>query len=121
MGYNTFNSLPRLLPNREHIVLTHKDIKIDGVKIFNTFDELTNYLQNLNEDIYIIGGRSIYKLFLPLVDELLLTKIEAIDDRADVYFPDYQEEEFTETIIRENKENDIVYKHVRLERRKRNE
>ena len=66
MGYNTFRSLPNLLPNREHIVLTHRDLKIDDVKIFNDFNELVNYLQTLEEEVYIIGGAKIYNLFLAI-------------------------------------------------------
>lgn len=117
MGYKTFESLGRLLPGREHIVLTHRDLQIEGVKIFNDFENLKEYLSSLDEDIYIIGGSSIYKLFIDITDELLLTKIDAECLNADAYFPEFNKENYEEEILSENKENDIPYKHVRLRRK----
>jgi len=50
MGMNTFKSLPRLLPNREHIILSHQKTKINGTTIFNSLEELLNYLKELDEE-----------------------------------------------------------------------
>lgn len=116
MGYNTFKSLPNLLPGREHIILTHKDLKIEGVKIFNNFDSLLIFLKTLDEDVFIIGGESIYKLFINYADELLLTEIQANCIDADAYFPNFNKEEFTQEILKETVNEEISYKHVRYRR-----
>ena len=85
MGYNTFKSLPKLLPGRKHIILTHRDINSDGVQVFHNMEELLTYLNSLDEDVYIIGGASIYEQFIPYANELLLTEIDAECFDADVY------------------------------------
>ena len=116
MGYNTFLSLPKLLPGRTHIVLTHREINNENVFVFSSFEQLLNYLKTLNEEIYVIGGASIYKLFLTVADELILTEID--DERiADVYFPSFNKEEYDKELIDEHTENDIRYKHVRYRRK----
>ena len=120
MGYNTFESLPKLLPNREHIVLTHKDLKIEGIKVFNNFKMLTEYLQELDEDIYVIGGSSIYKLFIDYADELILTEINAECLDADVYFPTFEKEDYEKETIKELEENDIEYAFVRYRKKNYN-
>ena len=116
MGYNTFLSLPGLLPERTHIVLTHHEIDNKEVMVFSNFEELLIYLKTLDETIYVIGGSSIYKLFLDIADELVLTEID--DERqASVYFPSFNKEEYDKEVIDEHNENNISYKHVRYRRK----
>lgn len=117
MGYNTFLSLPRLLPGREHIILTHKQINNEGLMVYHSFDELLEYLQTLDEDVYIIGGASLYKLFIELADEIVLTEIDAEEREADVYFPKFKMEEYEQELIKKVDDEDIFYQHV-LYRRK---
>ena len=72
MGRNTWESLPiKPLPNRENIVLTTTNKKLNGAKVINSFDELENYLKDTEKDIYIMGGASIYNQVMEskLVDE----------------------------------------------------
>jgi len=116
MGMNTFKSLPRLLPNREHIILSHQKTKINGTTIFNSLEELLNYLKELDEEVFIIGGASIYKLFIDYADELILTEIEASDSNADVYFPEFNKDNYERTILKENTDNGLLYKHVSYRR-----
>lgn len=116
MGYNTYESLPKLLPGRRHIILTHRDINIEGAEIFHNMEELLSYLNTLDEDIYIIGGASIYREFIPYGDELLLTEINAEYKEADVYFPEWNNEDFTKEIINEV-DDDIPYSHIRYRRK----
>ncbi len=113
MGYNTFASFPKLLPGREHIVLTHRDLQIEGVIRFGNYEDLINYLHSLDEDVYIIGGASIYKLFINDVEELLLTEIDAEFREADAYFPEFDKEKFDKDIVGINEEEGISYKFAR--------
>ncbi len=117
MGYNTFCSLPRLLPGREHIVLTHKNLKIEGIKVFNKFNELRDYLNALDEEVFIIGGESIYKLFIDDADELLLTEINRECREALAYFPAFNKEDYYKEVIREDIEEGIDFCHVRYRKK----
>ena len=116
MGYNTFLSLPKLLPERTHIVLTHHEINNKEVMVFSNFEELLNYLKMLDEEVYVIGGSSIYKLFLNIANELILTEIDS-EALADAYFPIFNKEEYDKELIDEHIENTISYKHVRYRRK----
>ena len=120
MGYNTFKSLPKLLPKREHIVLTHRNMEISNVQIFNNTRDLNNYLSTLDEDVYVIGGASIYKLFIDIADELILTEIDSECLDADVYFPNFDKSEFNTEIIDKCLENNINYKWVKYLKIKKN-
>ncbi len=111
MGYNTFLSLPKLLPNRTHIVLTHHEIANKDVITFSDFEKLLNYLKLLDEEVYIIGGAAIYKLFLNIADEIILTEIDG-ESLADTYFPLFKKEEYTKELVDEHIENNVGYKHV---------
>ena len=90
MGRKTFESLPCVLPNRHHIVLTNnKDYKVehDRVTVFYDKDELLNFIQNnYNHKFFIIGGGQIYKMFYPLVSRLNLSKVHKVVE-GDTYFP----------------------------------
>lgn len=119
MGKNTFDSLPRMLPNRKHIVLNFKkDIENNDVEVFTSIDEfIKNYEMN-DEEIFVIGGASIYKQFIDLSNTMYLTEIDAEDKNADVYFPKFDKTEWESEILKENSDNDINYKHVKYLRKK---
>ena len=75
MGYNTYLSLPKKpLPNRLNIVLTKKDIKLEGAIVVHSIDELFNKLKEFGEDreVFICGGESIYKQMMPYVTSYIL-------------------------------------------------
>ena len=91
LGENTLLSFPNSKPlkNREHIVLsqdeTHNYEGVDNVHDFNEF--LVRIAKKATkEDVYIIGGASIYRQTLPYVDKVLLTKVDA-DGEAELFFP----------------------------------
>ncbi len=93
MGRRTFESLPKgALPNRRNIVLsrTGKQEDFPGCDLYHSLEEA---LQNCHteEDIYIIGGNSVYKEAMPLADRLCLTLIHDTPDKADTFFPDFSE------------------------------
>lgn len=93
MGRKTFESLGRVLPNRKHIILCNDadlNIKDENVTIVDDINKLGEYI-NKEEENFIIGGATIYKLMLPKVDKLYITKINQEFD-GDVYFPEINEE-----------------------------
>lgn len=96
MGRKTFESLPGILPNRKHIVITRdKDFKVnsDMVEVIHNLDEvLSTYAQSENE-AFIIGGGQIYKSTLPFAKKLYLTKVKK-EFYGDTKFPIIDENEW---------------------------
>lgn len=89
MGRKTFESLPKgALPNRRNCVLTRSTKELPGCECFKSWDEFIATCQP-EEDIYIIGGASLYKGLLDKADRLCLTEIDDTPAQADTFFPDY--------------------------------
>lgn len=118
MGKNTFNSLGRLLPNRHHIIIsTSLNIDNPEVEVFRSLEDFFETYKENNDEVYIIGGASIYKAFMPYVEEMHLTEIDESFE-ADVFFPEYDSEEFERKIVSEFSEP-YNYKHVLLQRKRK--
>lgn len=98
MGRKTYESLPKgALPNRRNVVLTHQtDFTAPNVEVFHSLNEALSSCTD-NEEVFIIGGESIYAAALPLADQLCLTHIHATPQEADTFFPTYDEEEWQMT------------------------
>ena len=112
MGRNTFDSLPRMLPNRKHIVLTSRTGLPSEVEVYKELKNILEKYKDSSEEIFIIGGSSIYELFLEYCDKLYLTEIDAMDESASVYFPYFDKNLYEKDILGENEDNGISYKHV---------
>ncbi len=116
MGRKTFESLGRVLPNRKHIILCNDmemNIDNENVEILDDISKLDKYI-NSEEENFVIGGATIYKLLMPYVNKLYITKINE-DFVGDVYFPEIKEEEWKE-ISKEkglkNDENPYDYEYI---------
>ena len=116
LGRKTFESLGRVLPNRKHIILCNDmemDIDNENVEILDDISKLDKYI-NSDEENFVIGGATIYKLLMPYVNKLYITKINE-DFVGDVYFPEIKEEEWKE-ISKEkglkNDENPYDYEYI---------
>lgn len=107
MGRNTYESIGRELPNRENIVITSKPI--DNVKTISDPSLCLSYKED--EEIFIIGGASVYKYFIPYADKLYLTEIND-EKKADVYFPEFDYNDFNKEEIEKHIENGIEYTFV---------
>ena len=107
MGRLTFESLPKgALPNRRNCVLTRSAKVLSGsasgpleanagespthpgCECFKNWDEFIATCQP-DEDIYIIGGASLYRSLLDKADRLCLTEVDDTPEEADAFFPDY--------------------------------
>lgn len=89
MGRRTFESLPKVLPNRHHIVITRdKNYKVDSpeVEVVDDINSIINRFENSTEEAFIIGGGEIYKSLLPKSDKLYLTRVYK-DFTGDTKFP----------------------------------
>ena len=92
MGRRTFESLPKgALPNRRNIVLSRrKDAAFEGAEVFASLDDALAATQP-DEDVFIIGGESVYAEALPLARRLYLTRVEDTPAAADAFFPPFDE------------------------------
>ena len=112
MGRRTFESLPRMLPNRHHIVISSSNNFPQEVSVYNTIDDLLKDYKDSNEELFVIGGASIYKAFLDLSNKLYLTEIDAEDKNADAYFPTFDKSLYDMEVLKENEDEEIKYRHV---------
>ncbi len=104
MGENTFRSIGKPLPNRTNIVLSlDTELRLDGCIVAHSVeDALEQARTSESEEIFIIGGASIYRQFIPLADRLYLTLVEG-EYEADTFFPEYGE--FTKVFGEETVDN----------------
>ena len=103
MGRNTFLSLPKgALPNRRNIVLTRSQKAFPGCDVYTSLEEALAHCDK-DDDVYIIGGASVYRQALPLADRLCLTEINDTPEKADTFFPPYDD---WKEISREDHEKD---------------
>lgn len=118
MGKKTLDSLPRLLPGRLHLVLTHQEIEPnDQIKVFRDTESLVEYIATLNQEVMVIGGAQVYNQMIDLSDKMLLTEVEATAV-ADVYFPSFDKTEWNCSELCRHQEGDIKYKHLVYTRKK---
>lgn len=87
MGRKTFESLPKgALPNRRNIVLSRSCREFEGAECFHTLEEALKACAN-EEEVFIIGGASLYAEALPHADRLYVTEVEDRLAEADAFFP----------------------------------
>jgi len=77
MGRKTFDSIGRLLPGRETIIVTrNSEFQFKGATVVHRPEDVSSVVAN-DSEAFIIGGAEIYRQMLPLVDRLYLTRVEA--------------------------------------------
>ena len=121
MGRKTFESLGRVLPNRHHIILSRNsqlNIDDENVEVIKNISELEKYI-NSEEENFVIGGATIYKLLMPYSKKMYITEIDK-EFEGDVFFPEINKEEWKVTNREpgpEDNENDFEYEYVTYERK----
>ncbi|MBO6607900.1 dihydrofolate reductase [Psychroserpens sp.] len=106
MGRKTFESFPRPLPNRTHVVITRqKDYKApDGVIIVNNLEDALDAARR-DPQPFIIGGGEIYKQSMSIADKLEITRVHHSFEDADTFFPEIDKSIWTE-VSREYRKKD---------------
>ena len=116
MGRKTFESLGRILPNRKHIILSNDmemNIDDESVVVLDDISKLKNYVDS-EEENFVIGGATIYKLLMPMCDKLYITHIDE-EFVGDVYFPEIDLSVWKKEIVEDgitNEDNPYSYKYV---------
>ena len=95
MGRKTFESLPKgALPNRTNVVITRNTgASFENCEVYN---DLKTAIDNHKdeEEIFIIGGASIYKQAIILADKLYITRVSHSFENADTFFPETDNNEW---------------------------
>jgi len=87
MGRKTFESFPKPLPNRTHIVVTRQnDYHPEGCIVVHSIEEAL-HISPKDQDVFIIGGGEIYNLAMPFADRLEITRVDSSFE-ADAFFPE---------------------------------
>lgn len=122
-GRKTLETFPggRPLPKRTNIILSsNPDLEVKDAVVCHSVEEVLEELKKYeDEDIYIIGGETVYRQFLPYCDVAHITKIDHAYE-ADAYFPNLDEMEEWE-ITADSEEHtyfDLEYQFLKYERKK---
>lgn len=122
LGRKTLETFPQGLPlkNRTNIILSSRaDYQVKDALVVHSVEELLEELKNYrDEDIYIIGGDSVYRQLLPYCNVAHVTRIDHEYD-ADAYFPDLDADPEWEITADSDEQTyfDIPYQFVRYERK----
>jgi dihydrofolate reductase len=123
LGRKTLATFPQGLPlkNRTNIILSKdKNYKVNDAVVVHSIDELLEEVKKYNDDdIYVIGGESIYRQLLPYCNVAHVTKIDH-EYTADTYFPNLDNDEEWEITADSDEQTyfDIAYNFVKYERKK---
>jgi dihydrofolate reductase len=94
MGRKTHESIGRVLPGRENIVITRQlDYKSNNATVFYPMEEFVEYCRKQDDEIFVIGGAEIFKETFAYADRLYITHIYE-EFEGDTYFPEFNETEW---------------------------
>lgn len=92
MGRKTYESIGRPLPNRRNIILSRSGYETnDDVEVISSIDEIKKLAKK--EEVFVIGGGTIYEQVISFADRLYITRIDA-ELKGDTYFPQFSETEW---------------------------
>ena len=93
MGRKTFESFPKPIPNRTHIIITRqKNYQAEGCIIVDSIEKALSICPK-DEDSFIIGGGEIYTLGLAYTDKIEITRVHSSFE-ADAYFPEINKKDW---------------------------
>ena len=96
MGRRTWESFPKPLPNRQHIVVSSQPLVLpEGVLAVRSLAEALALPPHAEQPVFVIGGNAMYREALPLADDLYLTEIDANVD-GDTTFPVWNRAQYRE-------------------------
>ena len=135
MGRKTFESLPGMLPQRKHYVVTRSGrLSIPsaapvarsrrrgdpptGTGQPTLISDLSKFIDSApDEEIFVIGGGQIYAAMLPYADTLYLTEVDATDEAADTFFPEFDKNDYNREVLGKGAKDGISYQFVKYTRK----
>ena len=121
LGRKTLETFPGGLPlkNRKNIILSSKkDFQVKDAQVVHSLEELLEELKNYKEEeIYIIGGESVYRMMLDYCKKIHVTKIDRTYE-ADAFFPNLDEKKEWKVTVESEEQSyfDTTYRFVQYER-----
>lgn len=96
MGRITHEAIGRPLPNRTNIIVTHNTTyQAEGCLVFHDLEPALHHAATLDDEVFIIGGSTLYESLLPVAHILYLTEIHQ-DFAGDTYFPEFKRDDWQE-------------------------
>ncbi|MBO7132486.1 dihydrofolate reductase [Candidatus Saccharibacteria bacterium] len=108
MGHKTWDSLPGKLKNRENIVISRHDFEGPDA-IVHDINQFIDKYKDSDEEVFVIGGGTVYHQFLPYAKTLYLTEVDKADPKATTFFPEFNKSNYEKAIIKKGSEDDLVY------------
>ncbi|MUP44411.1 dihydrofolate reductase [Gramella sp. BOM4] len=119
MGRKTFESFPKLLPDRTHVIITRKDdYNPENTLVVNSLEEAIR-VSKLDEQPFIIGGGEIYKMGMEHADRIELTRVHG-EFEADTFFPEIDESKWElvkEQFHEKDEKHDYAFTYLTYERK----
>lgn len=113
MGRKTFESLPKVLPTRFHIVISRNPgaVQHERVLFVTSMDEAVAKSKQLiqqgwPDEVCVVGGAEIYKLSIPIADRIYLTELSK-NYEGDTFFPEFDKTLFREEILKKSIDGDV--------------
>lgn len=118
MGRKTYESIGRLLPNRQNIIITRQSrIEIPEATVVNSLEAAFEAAQpGPNHEVFVIGGAEVYRLALGQADRLYITLIDQ-EVQGDAYFPEWSDAEFSTRSREDHADESTRYSFLVLDRR----
>lgn len=120
MGRNTFESIGKPLDGRANLILSHnQNYQQQGCQIFQSFENALETAKTLGNELFIIGGATLYEMTLPLAQRLYLTQIQA-EFEGDTFFPEFDLNDWNEIAceqINHDEKVDFSYRFLTLEKK----
>lgn len=114
MGFKTWESLPKKLPNRKNVVVSFEEIEGPDECVTDLVQFIKDN-ENTNEEIFVIGGGSIYAQFIDHAKRIYLTEIDGEDSEADVFFPTFDKSKYKRTVLQKGNSGKLSYEMCRYE------
>ncbi len=118
MGRKTFEAIGRPLPGRDNLIISRNPAyQQAGCRVFTDKHAVLKHAQS-SKELFVIGGQTLYEMFLPVADNLYLTLIHK-NFPGDTYFPEFNEKDWQEVQREDVTEDETVnfsYSFLKLER-----
>lgn len=111
MGRKTFESLPGILKDRKNVVISRNNNFPSEVEVYSNIEEFMEKYKDYQDEIFVIGGASIYKQFLDYCDKIYLTEVYC-SKKADVYFPEFNKDLYDKKIVKSGESKTLKYDFV---------
>ena len=117
MGLNTYKSLPTKLKDRKMAVISDVEIDDNEIEVFKDIDSVIDKYGNSKQEVFIIGGASIYKQFIEYANRLYLTEIDDVCSKADTFFPRFNKKKWHRKTIYKGQYKDTKYNVIMYDRK----